>query len=500
MALKLAKKPLKNNKAVWELILVAVFAVSVLALGLIFDICEPILDFIEEADGWRLDEVLLMLLFLPIPFGIYALRRWQETRQEVIERTRAEHLSAGQSRILEMVATDQDLATVLEELVKLIEEQSGKALCAVMLLDPNKKTLHVGAAPHLPKAYRAAIEGAEIGPLAGSCGTACFYGKPIYVSDIGSDPLWANYRELALGHNLQACWCLPITASNDRIMGTFAMYYNQPQDPQPREVELIKIAVRIAAVALERKQAQEALHASHERLHVLSQRLVEAQENERRRIARELHDEVGQGLTAVKINLQASRRISGAKVLLNRQIDESITIVEQTIQQVRNISLDLRPSLLDDLGLIAALRWYIDRVAQRSNLKALFTIHLIPDLRLAPDLETTCFRVVQEALTNVVRHAQAQRVTVSLELLDKELLLEVQDDGKGFDTVAARQRAAQGYSLGLLGLEERVTLAGGHFTLESSEMRGTIMRIRFPLPELEVLEEVSEELLERNAV
>jgi signal transduction histidine kinase len=269
-------------------------------------------------------------------------------------------------------------------------------------------------------------------------------------------------------------------------------------------VELIKIAVRIAAVALERKQVQEALHASHERLHVLSQRLVETQENERRRIARELHDEVGQGLTAVKINLQGSRRISGANVLLNRQLDESIGIVEQTIQQVRNISLDLRPSLLDDLGLIAALRWYIDRVAQRSNLKALFTIHLIPALRLSPDLETTCFRIVQEALTNVVRHAQAQHVTVSLELLDKELLLEVQDDGKGFDTVAARQRSAQGHSLGLLGLEERAMLAGGRFTLESSETRGTIMQVRFPLPELElsaeVLEEVSAELLERNAV
>ncbi len=222
--------------------------------------------------------------------------------------------------------------------------------------------------------------------------------------------------------------------------------------------------------AAERKRAEEALQ-------LLSRQLLEAQESERRHIARELHDEIGQALTAVKINLQAAQRTPDALVAY---LEDSISIVDRTLQQVRNLSLDLRPALLDDLGLAAALRWYVDRQAQRAGFIAQFVADPL-EPRPRPDIETACFRVAQEALTNVMRHAQAQHVRVELRQRNAELHLLMRDDGKGFDVRVAQERAAQGASMGLLGMQERVGLVGGQIDIESAPAWGTEVRVRFPL-------------------
>ncbi|MBI3802081.1 MAG: HAMP domain-containing protein [Deltaproteobacteria bacterium] len=229
------------------------------------------------------------------------------------------------------------------------------------------------------------------------------------------------------------------------------------------------------AEALERRAAEHQ-HAE-ETLQVLSRQLLEAQENERRHIARELHDEIGQALTAIKINLQAAQRTPDALV---SYLEDTTSIVDRTLQQVRALSLDLRPALLDDLGLGAALRWYGDRQAQRAG----FTVQVVVDPlepRPRPELETACFRVAQEALTNVMRHAQAQHVRVELRQSGTELHLLIRDDGKGFDVQTAQEQAEQGASTGLLGMQERVWLVGGHMTIESAPAQGTEIRVRFPL-------------------
>src|SRR5205814_1865870 len=161
----------------------------------------------------------------------------------------------------------------------------------------------------------------------------------------------------------------------------------------------------------ERKQAEANQQEYAERLKTLSLRLMETQEMERRHLARELHDEIGQVLTAISINLQSVRDHVAAPAL--PRVEEGISIVDRAIQQVRNLSLDLRPSMLDDLGLAAALRWYVDRQANRGKFTVQFTSELT-ETRMAPDLETACFRVVQEAFTNINRHAQAKHVTVKL--------------------------------------------------------------------------------------
>ncbi len=240
----------------------------------------------------------------------------------------------------------------------------------------------------------------------------------------------------------------------------------------------------------ERKRADDELRASRERLQVLSRQLLNAQEAERRHIARELHDQIGQSLTAMKLNLKAlqpTARETSAHTILH----ETIAIVDQTLEQVRNLSLDLRPSMLDDLGLAAALRWYLDRQARRAGFAVQFTAES-RDSGVSKEIETTCFRVAQEIVTNIARHAHARHVRMELRQLDTELELFVQDDGVGFDLAEVRERTTRGTSLGLLGMQERVLIAGGRLDLQSAPSRGTEVRVRFPLrpaaPDVEPVE------------
>jgi signal transduction histidine kinase len=229
----------------------------------------------------------------------------------------------------------------------------------------------------------------------------------------------------------------------------------------------------------ERKLAEGKREEYSRKLQVLSRRLVEAQETERRHIARELHDEIGQALTVVQLNLQALLQSPGTKTLVPR-LKESLEVVEHVLEQVHDISLNLRPSILDDLGLEPALRWLTGRQAALVGLQAEF--HADPlEQRLEPVIETECFRVAQGALTNVLRHAQAHAVTVELRKEDGQLHLRVRDDGTGFDVAAVREQAMRGASLGLLSMEERAALAGGGLEFTSVSKQGTEVHAWFPL-------------------
>lgn len=239
-----------------------------------------------------------------------------------------------------------------------------------------------------------------------------------------------------------------------------------------------RMLVRAVRYAIERRHAEETVRQYAERLEHLSRKLLEAQEAERRRLARELHDEIGQVLTAVKINVQAIRPHVSPEGL--PRVEESIEVVNRAIQQVRDLSLDLRPSLLDDLGLAAAVRWYVDRQAQRAGIAITAAIELVPG-RLPPETETVCFRIIQEALTNVVRHSQARDVRIRLTCEAKELVLVIGDDGIGFDPATVDVDSGSGRGLGLLGMQERVHLVGGRLEITTRPGQGTELRVRVPL-------------------
>ncbi len=222
-----------------------------------------------------------------------------------------------------------------------------------------------------------------------------------------------------------------------------------------------------------------ALELSQVRLRALSRRLLEVQEEERRRLARDLHDDIGQALTALKIQLESVMR--GAAGAATRQIGECVDTTRHALERVRQLSLSLRPLQLDDLGLVAALRSHLDLQAGVGKLRPHFDAGAAPD-RVAPDVETACFRVAQEAINNVLRHAQARNLWLRLYEDEGRLALSVRDDGTGFDLEAARKRAAAGGSLGVVSMEERVALAGGSFELRTAPGRGTTMLATFPLP------------------
>ncbi len=225
----------------------------------------------------------------------------------------------------------------------------------------------------------------------------------------------------------------------------------------------------------ERGKLIDELRGTRELQQKLSQRLIDAQEYERRVIAHDLHDEVGQSLTALKINLQTVQRRENG---LN--LEESIAMIDQTLQVVRAISLNLPPMVLEDVGLGAALRWLLDRRGKEGGFDVSFRSNL-GDKHLTPHIEITCYRVAMEALTNIMRYSHARQVKMELAQVDQVLHLTIEDNGIGFDVEKALARASHGGSVGLMGMRERAILAGGRLDIESRMGQGTKIDASFPI-------------------
>lgn len=222
----------------------------------------------------------------------------------------------------------------------------------------------------------------------------------------------------------------------------------------------------------EQRRAEEALKN-------YPRQLIQAQEAERQNIARELHDQIGQVLTAVQLNLNSVWKLcdsSETKAL----VSEGVSIIDEAIGQVRDLSFELRPSLLDDIGLVAAVRWYADRFSHRTSIEVSTAIDLPPTSRLNRDLETTCFRIVQESLTNIARHAHARSVSIVLQSNTDGLYVSITDDGIGFevDSENLTQFAAH---VGLRGMRERALALDGKFEVSSSSMMGTRIQALLPM-------------------
>ena len=185
----------------------------------------------------------------------------------------AEALSELDEKILALIMAQTPLGDVLEAVCAQIEKRYGGLLCSVLLLESDGTTLRSSAAPSLPKEYCQAIDGFQIGPRAGSCGTAVYRRQQVVVSDIASDPLWADYSQLALGHGLRACWSTPIASQNGKILGTFAVYYREPRTPDAQHLQLIAHATHLVGIAIERDRAKAELRAAESRYRTLVERL-----------------------------------------------------------------------------------------------------------------------------------------------------------------------------------------------------------------------------------
>ena len=227
----------------------------------------------------------------------------------------------------------------------------------------------------------------------------------------------------------------------------------------------------------ERKQAEDASRTHTQRLQTLSKQLLEIQENERQSIARELHDEIGQTLTSLKILLELSTKPKANDA--RESLQEALGLIGSLIGRVRNLSLDLRPPALDDLGLVPAIRWHLLHRTERMGIKAHFEAEP-EEIHVSGEIKTVCYRVAQEALTNVLRHSKPESVEVQVMKRGENLELTIRDDGSGFDVDSAFRRAAAGESFGLLGMQERIRFAGGTLVIRSEQGRGTEIQATFP--------------------
>lgn len=225
----------------------------------------------------------------------------------------------------------------------------------------------------------------------------------------------------------------------------------------------------------ERERLFEEVKAGRQRLEALSHRLVQVQEAERRQIARELHDEIGQLLTGLKLTLEMSVGLSGDALKVN--LDEAQSLINELISQVRELSLELRPAMLDDLGLIPTLLWHFERYSGQTQIQVNLE-HAGLHRRFVSEVETAAYRIIQEALTNVARYAGVNEATVRLWVDQKTMYVEIRDAGAGFDP-QVKQTGVD--SSGLSGMYERAALLGGQFTIESSPETGTRVAANLPL-------------------
>ena len=250
---------------------------------------------------------------------------------------------------------------------------------------------------------------------------------------------------------------------------------------EPWKVELLLTIGNHIGVVIENAMLMDSLKKHERDLQMLSSQMVKTQEEERKRISRELHDEASQALIAAKINLEMVKKsLPSSLEKATTRLAETSFLLVRTLENLRRLSYDLRPLMLDDLGLIPTLRWYTESYAKRFGVPINFKITAL-DKRLNFETETAIYRIVQEALTNIAKYAQAKEVNISLEKKDSKLITMIEDDGKGFILKASFWGENHFQGSGILGMKERVCNLGGNFHIESKQGGGTKLLVEIPL-------------------
>jgi PAS domain S-box-containing protein len=398
--------------------------------------------------------------------------------QDITERTRAEAALQQRSRQLELLnlagyafssslALEQVLAAVLDEVRHLLLVTA----CSVWLVDPTSKDLVcqqvVGPQSDMVRGWRLASG-------QGIAGVTVASGQSVVVPDVRADARHFPDVDKKTGLALRSILSAPLQVKG-QVIGVLQAVDTAANRFTPDDVTLLESLAGSAAIAIENARLFEELRSGHNRMQTLSHQLLEVQETERRHIARELHDEVGQILTGLNLLLEISARTPADEV--NSRLGEARTMVEELIEKVDELSLNLRPAMLDDLGLLPALLWLAERYTAQTGVQVHLQ-HTDVERRFAPEIETAAYRVIQEALTNAARHAEVSEVAVQLWADEHTLSVYVEDQGVGFDAEAALAASDTG---GLSGMRERAVLLNGQLNLESALGTGTRLTAVWPL-------------------
>ncbi len=361
----------------------------------------------------------------------------------------------------------------LDAVLRLTEVDIG----AVFLLDEIRGALQLMAYRGLSK--EAAEMAAEFGLLDSNCGGVLEHGQLVVVPDLSH---YRNRRARSLQReNLSTLVHVPLTAKG-AVLGSMCIGTRRVREFDPEEQELLTALGSQIAVAIENARLYAELQHKERLRGELFKKAINAQEEERRRIARELHDETSQSLTALLFAAETAREMKGIREA-RRQLDQMHDLLQHTLDGVHKVIFDLRPSMLDHLGVVPAIRSLAKSRLEARGVRVVVQ-ELGEPLRLAPEMETALYRVVQEAVSNISRHAAARNVTIACALDGPQAEICIQDDGIGFDLTDLSLAPDSPRGLGLLGMQERLELLGGEMQILTTPGSGTLLRIRIPLPEL----------------
>ena len=403
---------------------------------------------------------------------------------DITERKQADERIALLQMITMDVAAAKDLSSALQLVLRRVCEKTGWALGQAWIPNVQANTLDCcpawyASAPGLD-GFRESTKDLSLTAGQGLPGRVWESGQSAWIRDVTQDTNFPRI-EFARKAGLKAGLGIPIRAGEE-VIAVLEFFLRERRDEDERLVEIISAVAAQLGLVVERKRAEDALRSSEKQLRALSGRLQSAREEEGMRIAREIHDELGGSLTGLKLYVEGFDRAlsaseNGGKVQSVREkIPLMTNLIDSTIDSVRRISSELRPGVLDDLGLVAAIEWQTQQFQQRTGIDCFFDAGPEP-LELSRDQTTAIFRVFQEILTNVLRHAQATRVEVRMLNDASVFTLEVKDNGRGI-TEMERNNAR---SLGLLGMRERVHLVGGEVSIDGVISQGTTVTARVRL-------------------
>jgi signal transduction histidine kinase len=406
----------------------------------------------------------------------HELAEWNIDLENKIEQRTKElsALNAIVTTISQSLNLDKILNDALTKILSLMEIEAG----VVHLLDEKAGQLVIIVHRGLSPKYTQEIKKLE--PGEGIAGRVVQSGESIVVNDTMDSP--ESTTMVGERQEFRAYISLPVKWKN-KVLGALSLASYLPNKFESETVHLLSAMGEAIGIAVENARAAQSLEEANKIREQLLEKLISAQEEERRRIARELHDEASQALAALAINLESvadtlPMRYHDAKQKLDILKKQAI----QTLGGIRNLALELRPSSLDDLGLSMAVDWYAKDYLVKRGLEVKIEV-INPKAKMPSHTETMLFRIIQEALTNVVKHAEATKVRVQLQLSDSMATVQVEDNGKGFNVEAALNGEGIRQNLGLHGMAERATLLGGSFTIKSQLGQGTQLRVEVPVSE-----------------
>jgi signal transduction histidine kinase len=368
-----------------------------------------------------------------------------------------------------------DVRSALEEILLAICAMMNSQMGNVQVYDPRTRTLTVAVQQGFTRNFLDRL-GVVKADIPSACSAAMKRLSRVIIEDVNEEESFGTLREIAEVAGFRSLQSTPLLSRSGALLGVLSTHWKHPHRPSERELYMLDLYAREAADVLENIQTGQQLQRSFDQLRALAARLQTVREEERKKVAREIHDELGQALTAIRIELSGLLFESPGKQKLSKRVESIKTLVDQTIRSVRKISTELRPGILDAMGLVAAVEWASEEFETRTGTKC--RVNLPQDgLHIDQNRATAVFRIFQETMTNIARHADATEVDIRLARKGDSVILEVVDNGVG---ISDNQLSAS-ESLGILGMRERALPFGGEFLVSGAPNQGTRVRVRIPL-------------------